>query len=215
MRGREQPAKRGGDRQAAGAARHRAQRAWFEGHAPAHLEARPTVLVHLVADAECCVHSLRTTLRITMITASSAGSEVSNGLPTIRDEEGHSQLAPSAVVQAARHMWLQQLRRLPHLSAGTRHRGHGRRPSFRQPSKAWWRRKSGSAPDRAHLEAPSHGEDDEANRASKRLRHESSTGGVLSDPVSGPCKTGLRSLLCLGLRLVRVVGFLERVLSFN
>ena len=178
MRGREQPAKRGGDRQAAGAARHRAQRAWFEGHAPAHLEARPTVLVHLIADVECCVHRLRTTLKITTTTASSAGSEVSNGLPTIRVEEGHTQLAPSAVIQAALHMRLQQLRRLPHPSAGMMHCGHGRRPSFRQPSKAWWRRKSGSAPVRAHLKAPPHREHGEVNQPRKGPSMTSSKSGT-------------------------------------
>ena len=74
------------------------------------------------------------------------------------------------------------MRRLPHPSAGMRHRGHGRQPSSRQPSKARGRRKNGLGPVRAHLEAPSHGEDEEANRASQWLRHEFATEGSCRNP---------------------------------
>ena len=44
--------------------------------------------------------SLRTVVEIMMKAASCTVSEVPNGLPKIRNEQRHTQLAPSAMVQA-------------------------------------------------------------------------------------------------------------------
>ena len=161
--GRDQPAKHAGGRQAAEAAHHRAQHARFEGHAPAHLAARPTLLVRAVADAEHCVCSLRTAVGITLSTATSTVSDVSNDLPKSSNGQRSTQCTPSAVVQAALLMRLHQKKWGSNPSAGWRHRGHGRQLSFRQPSKARWRRKNGSGPVRAYLKVSAHGEDEEAN----------------------------------------------------
>ena len=164
--------------QAAEAAQHRAQRAWIRGYAPAHLAARQTVLVHVAADAVCCESSLSTAMEITMNGISCTVSDVSKGLTKSSNGDGHIQLAPSAAVQAALHMQLQQLRRLPHPSAGMMHCGRGRQPSFRQPSKARGRRMNSSGPVRAHLKASPHGEHGEAHQPQKEPSMTSSKGGT-------------------------------------
>ena len=99
-----------------------------------------------------------------MNAASSTVSDVLIGLTKGRDEQRRTQHACSAVGQEALLMRLQWLQRLPHPSAGIRHCGHGRLPSFRQPRRVWWRRMKGSGPVRAHLEMPAHGEHEEANQ---------------------------------------------------
>ena len=72
-RGRDQPAKRAGGRQAAEAGHHRAQRVQIKGHAQAHRAAGQVLLVQAAADAESCACSLRTVTEIMMNAASSTG----------------------------------------------------------------------------------------------------------------------------------------------
>ena len=124
-RGRDQPAKRAGGRQAAGAANHRAQHARIEAYAPAHLAARQTLLVRAVADAEHCAYSLCTAVEITLSTATSKVSDMSNDLPMGRNEQLSTEHTHTAVVQAALLVRLPPEKCAGILSAGAGHRSAG------------------------------------------------------------------------------------------
>ena len=100
-RGRDQPAKRAGGRQAAEAGCHRVQRARFGGEAQAHLQARHAQRRHTAADAVEHASSARTAVEITSNAASSTAPDVSNVLPTSRHEQRRTQHALSALVQPA------------------------------------------------------------------------------------------------------------------
>ena len=155
----QQPMRAGG-RQAADAAHHRAQRVRIEGSAPAHLAARQTLLVLVVADADCCACSLHAAVEIMVIVASSNVSDLSNHLSKSREEQRRTQHAPSAVVQLALVMRLQPKKWGSPRSAGSKHGGHGAAHFFRQPLRAWWRRMKGQSPVRRARKMPRRGEDE-------------------------------------------------------
>jgi len=156
-RGRDQPAKRAGGRQAAEAGRHRAQRARIGGNAHAHLQAPRAHRGHAVADAVEHASSARTAMEITTTDVSITLSEVSNALSTSTKARACTQQAPSVEVglvpvrRAAHKKWGS----LP--STGTVHCGHGAAYFFRQPSKARRTKMNGQSPIQRAREQPRRG----------------------------------------------------------
>ena len=156
-RGRDQPAKRAGGRQAAKAGRHRAQRARIGGDAHAHLQAPRAHRGHVVADAIEDASSARTAVEIIKTQVSFNMSEVSKALPTSTKARACTRHAPpvggGTSAGAAGHA--PKWGSLP--SAGPEHRGHGAAYLFRQPSKARRTKMNGQSPIQRAREQPRRG----------------------------------------------------------
>ena len=74
---------------------------------------------------------MRTAVEITLITASSMVPSVSTDLPKSRHEQSRTQHMLSVGMEMALPVWLPPEKWTAILSAGMRHRVHGRLPRFR------------------------------------------------------------------------------------